>query len=155
MHLDEISRKAEEKANKLIRIMPRIGGGGESKRKLLHSVVVSVFMYAAPVWYSSLQIKRNADKLMRVQRKNGNTWNSPNGPTGGGGVQIIHERKSYDGRERLEREITMERWQERWNGTEKRHMDQEVNTEYKRMDNKEGGGNDIRTNTVSEWTWML
>ncbi|KAK9874512.1 hypothetical protein WA026_005356 [Henosepilachna vigintioctopunctata] len=79
MHLDEISRKAEEKANKLIRIMPRIGGGGSLRENCY--IVLSCLCLCMQ-----------------------HLWNSPNGPTGGGGVQIIHERKSYDGRERGLRE---------------------------------------------------
>lgn len=66
-------RKSIEKADKsqtaLNAIMPNVGGPNSSKRKLLYAVVLSVVLYAAPVWHEAIKSKTYRDQLVQLQRR--------------------------------------------------------------------------------------
>lgn len=49
-HSRHIRVKAEKCAKALSRLMPNCGGGSQSRRRILASVVNSMVLYAAPVW---------------------------------------------------------------------------------------------------------
>ena len=53
-HLQIATAKAFQCRAALIRLMPKIGGPKEAKRRLVASVVNSKLFYAAPVWTSAL-----------------------------------------------------------------------------------------------------
>ncbi|KAI5720547.1 hypothetical protein M8J77_008420 [Diaphorina citri] len=68
-HVDAVTEKAANRANALIRIMPKKGGPSYMKRKLIYRVAESIIMYAAPVWSKATETQRYKDKLTKVQRK--------------------------------------------------------------------------------------
>lgn len=68
-HIDKAAAKASITTEQLARLMPNIGGPKTSRRKLLHEVVHSTMLYAAPVWANALGTEHQRKKLARVQRK--------------------------------------------------------------------------------------
>ncbi|KAJ3654400.1 hypothetical protein Zmor_013590 [Zophobas morio] len=46
-----------------------VEGAKASVRKLLMSVPYSIVPYAVPIWGKAIEIKRNADRLRRLQRR--------------------------------------------------------------------------------------
>lgn len=68
-HINKVARKAAEVATKIARILPRVGGATNGKRRLLASVGESMAMYAAPVWADmALRYKGNRELLRKAQR---------------------------------------------------------------------------------------
>ena len=68
-HIDKAAAKASITTGQLARLMPNIGGPKTSRRKLLHEVVHSTMLYAAPVWAEALRTEYQRKKLARVQRR--------------------------------------------------------------------------------------
>lgn len=68
-HILTVTNKADKIAAALTRLMPNIGGPKEGKRRVLCSVVHSILLYAAPIWYETLSIKKNLMMLQKTQRK--------------------------------------------------------------------------------------
>ncbi|KAA5608113.1 hypothetical protein F3H15_34625, partial [Pseudomonas aeruginosa] len=66
-HFDVLVPKLLGAAGALARLLPNIGGGGKSVRRLYLGVVRSMALYGAPVWSPTLSA-RNAALLQRVQR---------------------------------------------------------------------------------------
>lgn len=64
-----VARKAEKKTGALVKLMPRVGGAGETARRLLGAVGESIILYAAGIWIDSMEIKKYRDNLTRAQRK--------------------------------------------------------------------------------------
>lgn len=58
-HIKHGTAKASAVAGKVSRLMPRICGASESKRRLLASVAESVILYAAPIWAPVIKETRN------------------------------------------------------------------------------------------------
>lgn len=54
-HVKYVAEKAQRTCTLLSRLMPNVGGPSELRRKLLLSVVISVFLYGAPVWAGTLK----------------------------------------------------------------------------------------------------
>ncbi|KAI5746623.1 hypothetical protein M8J77_005610 [Diaphorina citri] len=69
LHLEQIIKKARISTSKLSRILPRQGGAGENKRRVLQNVSNSVMLYAAPVWSYIMEKKTYKKKLLSEQRK--------------------------------------------------------------------------------------
>lgn len=67
-HFKKSTLKAEEKAAQLLRITANVRGPGFRKKLMLYSVIQSVLLYGAPIWYKSLKKKKNVRKLTRTQR---------------------------------------------------------------------------------------
>ena len=67
-HLNIATAKAIQCGANLGRLMLNIGGPGESKRRLVASVVHSKLLYAAPVWANALQNHAIWRKLFSAQR---------------------------------------------------------------------------------------
>ena len=68
-HLEYVLHKASVSAMALNRLMPRLGGAGEKKRRILASVTESIMLYAAPVWRKVLKVEKYNKKAGSVQRK--------------------------------------------------------------------------------------
>jgi hypothetical protein len=49
-YVRRVTKKGQGIANKLARIMPNQGGPGDSKRRVIASVVYSILLYGAPIW---------------------------------------------------------------------------------------------------------
>jgi hypothetical protein len=49
-HVRRVTKKGQGIANKLARIMPNQGGPGDSRRRVIASVVYSILLYRAPIW---------------------------------------------------------------------------------------------------------
>lgn len=64
-----VCKKAEEIVSSLNRILPNMGGPSNRKRRVLVEVVESIILYAAPIWYPVLRIKRYEQMLVSCQRK--------------------------------------------------------------------------------------
>lgn len=67
-HVNKIIEKTSKTVTALARIMPNLSGPRASKRKVLSSVVHSKILYAAPVWQTVLQNKRQTGRLLSLQR---------------------------------------------------------------------------------------
>lgn len=68
-HLQSVSSKAGTICNALARIMPNIGGPSHDRRKLLSSVVTSVMMYAAPIWWEATAVSSYMRQMTSVYRR--------------------------------------------------------------------------------------
>ncbi|KAI5692701.1 hypothetical protein M8J77_010331 [Diaphorina citri] len=68
-HISEVVTKADNRTKALSRIMPRTGGAGWTKRKLLYHVYASTILYATPVWGGSIRIAKYKNQLVKSQRK--------------------------------------------------------------------------------------
>lgn len=67
-HFRQVSERAIRLANALGRILPRVGGPSDAKRRLLMSVVNSILLYGAPVWHKAMTVRRSRGLLLRPQR---------------------------------------------------------------------------------------
>lgn len=67
-HINRIVEKTSKTVRALSSIMPNINGPKSSKRRVLCSVVNSKLLYAAPVWYTAMENKKLAKKLLSLQR---------------------------------------------------------------------------------------
>lgn len=67
-HVRYVTGKALKAATSLSRLMPRTGGAGEQRRRLLATVADSIVLYAAPVWERAMRFKRNRALLRSTQR---------------------------------------------------------------------------------------
>lgn len=71
-HVHAVTARAEKATQNLAKILPRLGGAGESRRRLLATVADSVVLYASPVWGPTALERggmRTRKKLRRVQRR--------------------------------------------------------------------------------------
>lgn len=138
-HVDFSSKKASKMQGALARIMPNIGGPNYEKRVLLANVVSSVLLYAAPIWACSLATKVTRRKLTATYRLTAlrtisgfRTISDEAAFVLAGMIPIdllademsrIYNRRRSNADNSLvnikwikseEREITMVRWQNRW-----------------------------------------
>ena len=68
-HIKYIAEKAQKVSRNLARILPRVGGASEGKRRLLASVAESTAMYASPIWAEmALRTAKNRKLLRAAQR---------------------------------------------------------------------------------------
>jgi hypothetical protein len=49
-------------------MMPKLGGAGQRKRRLLDTVVESKILYSLPIWVEALVHQRNIETILRHQR---------------------------------------------------------------------------------------
>lgn len=71
-HVHAVTARAEKATQNLAKILPRLGGAGESRRRLLATVADSIVLYASPVWGPTALERggmRTRKKLRRVQRR--------------------------------------------------------------------------------------
>lgn len=71
-HVHAVTVRAEKVTNDLARILPRLGGAGENRRRLLATVVDSIVLYASPIWGPTAFARggeRIRRKLQSVQRR--------------------------------------------------------------------------------------
>lgn len=68
-HIEMTAKKAETTISALRKLLPRVEGPNESKRRLLGRVAESVMLYAAPVWQRGLKYDKYRGSLLRAQRK--------------------------------------------------------------------------------------
>lgn len=132
-HLEYVIEKAGKTTKALSRIMPNVGGPGESKRRVLQTAAESVILYAAPVWHECLKIKKRRTQILRAQRPGTlrvcsgyRTISTDAAAVISGVIPLdlkLEERANTflkNKQEKLaERERTIEKWQERWNTTDK------------------------------------
>lgn len=146
-HIDAVAKKASRSAAALSRLMPNLKGPCQWKRRLLSSVVESQLLYAAPVWATKVaETARTKANLIRPQRvvalrvirayrtvsdeaalilacmppadlmglerlKIRDRLHAP--------IEPGEPRPSKAAIKRQERRSTIDRWQERWDATEK------------------------------------
>jgi len=68
-HIEAVAKKATRSAAALARLMPNVRGPCQWKRRLLASVVESQLLYAAPIWADKVaSVERTRAKLVRPQR---------------------------------------------------------------------------------------
>ncbi|EFN70484.1 hypothetical protein EAG_06200, partial [Camponotus floridanus] len=63
-HFTQVSAKAGRVTGALCRIMPNLRGPGEAKRRLYVNVVLSVILYAAPVWSEALRTSTKSQRTL-------------------------------------------------------------------------------------------
>lgn len=69
-HTEKVTVKASKVINQILRIMPRLRGASEQKRRLLCSVADAIVTYAAPCWAEeALKYKANRNTLKKCQRR--------------------------------------------------------------------------------------
>lgn len=68
-HFEMIAAKVEKTVGHLHRLMPNIKGPSEHKRKLYASVVFSILLYGAPVWWNSLGDRVISNRLNNITRR--------------------------------------------------------------------------------------
>lgn len=127
-HVEYVSEKANKAISALTRIMPRIGGPGEAKRRVLQNVSESIILYAAPVWEECLHIKKRRNDLLKAQRAGTirvccayRTISTDAAAVISGVIPIdlaLEERaktfqKNKETKEK-EREETLQKWNQRW-----------------------------------------
>ncbi|KAG5878677.1 hypothetical protein JTB14_037221 [Gonioctena quinquepunctata] len=135
-HIKSAARKAEEKVAALSRLTPNIKGPGSKKREMLYSVVQSILLYGAPIWYEYMRFKKHRELLTRVQRRMLLRVISAYRTASAKAVQVVsgiipidllaEERwrlyKRMEGNnsqaKREERTTTLNKWQEIWDHTE-------------------------------------
>ncbi|KAL1448331.1 hypothetical protein WDU94_014008 [Cyamophila willieti] len=131
-HIESVEAKASSRLKALQRIMPRIGGPRLQIRRVYHSVFLSTITYGAPVWHTAVNIQRNANKLLSLQRKfaigisRAYRSISTNAAIVLAGVlpvdlMITERSKTFGmGPEEKEeaREETIQQWQQRWTAAE-------------------------------------
>lgn len=127
-HIIETAKKAGEAVRKLSRLMPNTCGPTTSRRKVLNSVVNSIILYAAPVWYKAIEMNKYKYMLLQVQRQMSIRISSAYRTVSTLAAQVlagtipidllITERQKLrkTGKEEMVniRKGTMETWQERW-----------------------------------------
>lgn len=131
-HIREVAKKADDRTKQLARILPNIGGPSQTKRRVLYHVIVSILLYAAPVWGRVLRIKRYREILIRAQRKILIRIASAYRTVSAGAIQaitgeipitILAEERSrlhnrQDGQDKNikeeERNVSLTAWQETW-----------------------------------------
>lgn len=68
-HFAYVEEKASKVTRSLAQLMPNLRGPGERKRRLYATVVLSIIMYAAPVWHSEFAKTRDVrTRLNRIWR---------------------------------------------------------------------------------------
>ncbi|XP_072398359.1 uncharacterized protein [Diabrotica undecimpunctata] len=125
-----IAQKAAHRVAALSRLMPNIGSPKPDRRRVLHSVMHSIVLYAGPVWYMAMETSSYRDHLVRVERDQPTTRSMClydcvcGGPVGDHGMCSLHlmvlERKRLhrsppDGTEG--RAHTLLLWQRKWDAT--------------------------------------
>lgn len=71
-HVHTVTARAEKVTSDLAKILPRVGGAGENRRRLLATVADSVVLYASPIWGPTVLARggeRIRKKLQSVQRR--------------------------------------------------------------------------------------
>lgn len=68
-HLQDACQRATEDINTLQRILPRIGGPGTTKRRILVSASMSRLLYGAPIWGKILKYKKYKNMILSIGRK--------------------------------------------------------------------------------------
>ncbi|KAJ3639076.1 hypothetical protein Zmor_004373 [Zophobas morio] len=68
-HVDHVVSHAEKTAVAIMRLMPNIGGPGDTTRRIYATVAKSVIMYAAPLWMKVWKTKIYKEKLERLNRR--------------------------------------------------------------------------------------
>ncbi|KAJ8939102.1 hypothetical protein NQ314_011233 [Rhamnusium bicolor] len=68
-HITHAANRASAAATALCRIMPRIEGSSESKRRILSVVTDSILLYASPIWENVLKYQKYKTMTEQVQRK--------------------------------------------------------------------------------------
>lgn len=130
-HLEYVCEKAGKTIKALSGILPRVGGPGESKRRILQSAAESIILYAAPVWADCLNIKKRRTQIIRAQRPGSLRVCSGYRTISNDAMAVIsgtipldlllEERarnfKMNTQEKETEREKTMNLWQERWNNS--------------------------------------
>ena len=67
-HITQVSDKASKVQGALSRIMPNVGGPKFKSRVLLPRVVISILLYAAPIWSKALEIQNRRKIISSVYR---------------------------------------------------------------------------------------
>lgn len=71
-HFAYIKDKADKVTRSLEKLMPNLKGPGQSKRRLYLEVVLSILLYASPLWYESLKkAKKKSLALNKLLRRLG------------------------------------------------------------------------------------
>lgn len=130
-HIKRTTEKASKLVAALSRLMPNVGGPRHSKRKVLCSVAHSIVLYAAPVWETAMKTARTRRKLETINRKVAIRVCSAYRTISADAVAVIagcppldllvSERKEIHlGTDKnIARKNLLERWQLRWENTEK------------------------------------
>lgn len=68
-HLKQVIAKGARIGQELQRIMPRVGGSSEGKRRIQNSAAESVILYGCTIWKEALKYKKYQKMLDQSQRK--------------------------------------------------------------------------------------
>ncbi|KAJ3617034.1 hypothetical protein MTP99_009165 [Tenebrio molitor] len=132
-HVQAVARKAEATTKALGRLMPNSGGPRASRRRVICSVVFSILLYGAPIWEHAMKVERFRNYLKRIVRQNAARVSSAYRTASTEALEVIagfppidllvaeRTRLYEEGRESrpAAREWLLQKWQERWQQTEK------------------------------------
>nr|XP_023027791.1 uncharacterized protein LOC111515824 [Leptinotarsa decemlineata] len=119
--------------------MPNIRGPDSDKRAVLGGVVQFILLYGAPIWYLAMRMEKYRQILTKTQRKSLVRIISAYRTVSAEAAQVVarmipidllaaerkytHERSGDEAlaaRRRRAREITMDKWQERWDNIQEK-----------------------------------
>lgn len=63
-HFEYVEKKIAKVSRALGRLMPNLRGPGEGKRRLYANVVLSIFLYGAPIWNEAFAASRNSQSVI-------------------------------------------------------------------------------------------
>ena len=127
-------------ANGLARLMPNIGGPRQRRRKLLASVVTSIFTYGIAIWGEALKIEKYRGKMAAVNWFNALRVSSVFRTVSDDAVciitdlmpmeilavermQLYEQRSNILGEQeelmKIMRQDSLQRWQKKWDASEK------------------------------------
>lgn len=138
-HVKHVCEKASGIQSSLARLLPNIGGPKPERRKLLATVVTSVMLYACPVWADALSVLENRRRLAAVYRlcalRTISGFRTVSDEAAGVVAGMIpidiladELKRVFDDyppgqsrkeAKRVERVVSISKWQARWNSTAK------------------------------------
>lgn len=165
-HVNHATEKAARIHSAMARMLPNVGGPRYQKRLLLSRVVSSALLYAAPIWIKALTVRETKSKLSSVYRLTAlracsgyRTISEDAAYVIAGLIPVdihaeeitrVYRRKSLVGGELYrsskkiirteEREVSLEKWQTRWNNSTKGRWTYELIPDIKPWINRKHGG---------------
>ena len=135
-HIDKACEKARKTAKALSALMPNVRGPTENKKKVMCMAIQSVLLYGAPIWNEAAQKHVYRKKLLSAQRLtvlricSAYRTVSTDALLVLAGIVPIHLMADERNRlfkynnidqntKRMEREETIKKWQQEWDGSSK------------------------------------
>lgn len=120
-HIKHVSEKAKKCAMAITGLMPKFGGASDNKRRILAGVMDSIILYGPEVWKEALKVHRYRQMIVTLERRVALRICSAYRTTSTEALRVIGRRiplvllaDERTSNEADKREVTLEKWQERW-----------------------------------------